>query len=233
MKIQTREQANFYYKKVNDLLNEYLEKWDINPINLRKYFKKGSTKYKSFLERNGLADVKGIEKVFDDILDDMVSFKKEYIAKFESYTMVNDEIPSLKSALYFKLKEASLEMEKFLADYFDTNLSFVTPLSLTKHLYLIEDWDKDKHVYIFDEEDLEIIKNNFMNYFYQYASKKDIDLFFNLSVNMKNLMSFEEFSKKVEDSLTEEKNIEIISSLIESKFIGKKEKYFIFQSNNF
>jgi hypothetical protein len=233
MKIENKDQANFYYKKVNELLSEYLDKWNINPINLRKYFKKGSSKYKNFLERNGLSEVKGIERVFDDILDDMSYFKKEYIAKFESFTLIDNSILSLKSALYLNLKEASIDMEKALADYYDTNLSFVTPLSLLKHFYLVEDWDKDIHVYIFDEEDIEIIKNNFMNYFYQFSSKKDIDLFFNLSVNMKNLISFDDFSKKIEDSLDDDKIVEIISSLLNSKFIDKKEKYFIFKSDKF
>ena len=233
MKIENKEHANFYYKKMNELLSDYLDKWNIDPINLRKYFKKGSTKYKNFLERNGLSNIKGIERVFDDILDDMASFKKEYIATFESYSVVSGEFTNLRSALYFNLKEADIEMEKFLADYFDTNLSFVTGLSLTKHLYLVEDWNKDMHIYIYDQEDIDIIKNNFMNYFYQYSSKKDLDLFFNLSVNMKNLISFSDFSEKIKDSLTDDKIVEIISSLTDSKFVEKSEKYFIFQTDKF
>lgn len=233
MKIDNREQANFYYSKMHEVLKEYLQDWNINPINLRKYFKKGSSKYNNFLERSGLSEVKGIHRVFDDVLDDMASFKKEYIASYESFTLNNESILSLKSALYLNLKEANLDMEKFLADYFDTNLSLVTGLSLTKHLYLVEDWDTDKYIYIYDQDDIDTITDNFMNYFYQFASKKDIDLVFNLSLNLKNLISFDDFSSKVEDSLTEQKVIDIICSLTESKFIIKKEKYFIFHTDNF
>jgi hypothetical protein len=53
MSINSREDANRYYQVVNKLVDEYMDKWKIRPVNLKKYLKEGSDKFEKFIERNG------------------------------------------------------------------------------------------------------------------------------------------------------------------------------------
>ena len=229
MKIENSQQAKYYYKHINDLLKNYIEDWGIKPSNLRKYFKKNSKKYNNFLERNGLMEIKGIKTILDDILDDLYSFEKEYVKKFESF--VSGDNNSLKNIFYKNIKESDIKMEKILADYFDTNLSDVKPISSSKHLFKISTWDSDDLVYIYDEEDLNIIKNNIIEYFYNHISSKEVDILYNISFVLKNIVSFDDFNQKIEDKIDNKKIIEIISELLSSEFLENYNNFYIWKSN--
>jgi hypothetical protein len=231
MKIENSSQANYYYNHIHDLLKDYTEQWGIKASNLRRYFKKGSKKYKNFLERNNLLGIKGIEVVFNDILDDMSSFEKEYVMKFESFLEKNPNEFSLFSSIKLNLKESDIKMEKFLADFFDTNLSNITLLSPSKHLYNIEDWEEEKKVYIYDLEDIEVINKNLIKYLYNHIIKQEISMIFKIDLLIGDLINFEDFSLKIEKHLTDDKLIEIISMILSSEFLVKKNNYFLWKSN--
>lgn len=230
MKIENSTQANYYYNHIHSLLKEYTEQWNILPSSLRKYFKKGSKKYKSFLERNDLISIKGIEIIFNDILDDMSSFEKEYVMKFESFVESNTS-NSIISSLRLNIKEADIKTEKFLADFFDTNLSNITLLSPSKHLYNIEDWDEEKKVYVFSKENLFIMMENLVKYLYDDFIKKEISTLFMISFMLDDLISFDDFFEKINKIITEPKLIEIISSLLSSTFLENKNDFYIWKSN--
>ncbi len=230
MKIENSSQANYYYNHIHELLKDYTVEWSIKPSNLRKYFKKGSKRYKNFLERNDLSEIKGIDVVFNDILDDMSSFEKEHVMKFESFLEKTPD-ESILSFIKSNLKEVDIKMEKFLADFFDTNLSNITLLSPSKHLYNIEDWEEEKKIYIYDLEDLEVIKTNLIKYLYNYVIKQEIPMILKIDLLVGDLINFEDFSKKMEKSLNEDKLLDTISTILSSEFLIRKNNYFLWKSN--
>ena len=126
MSINNREDLNKYYDIINELVDEYIDKWKIRPSRLKKYLKPGTKRFQNFLNRNNLSEVNGSDRILRDIIDDRTSMEKDGILTFESYKLFesdNFEIKSLEECLYKGVEKADLKMEKVLADYFDTNLS--------------------------------------------------------------------------------------------------------------
>jgi len=54
MSINNREDANKYYQIINELVDEYIDKWKIRPKNLKKYLRPGSDRFNKFLLRHSL-----------------------------------------------------------------------------------------------------------------------------------------------------------------------------------
>ena len=69
MSINNREDANKYYQMINELVDDYIDKWKIRPSSLKKYLQPGSERFNRFLERNKLKDVKGSEVILKDIIE--------------------------------------------------------------------------------------------------------------------------------------------------------------------
>ena len=40
MSINNREDANKYYQTINDLVDDYIDKWKIKPSNLKRYLER-------------------------------------------------------------------------------------------------------------------------------------------------------------------------------------------------
>ena len=47
MIVNNRESANKYYTLINELIDNYVEKWKIKPSNLKKYLKPGTDRFKN------------------------------------------------------------------------------------------------------------------------------------------------------------------------------------------
>jgi len=66
-------------------------------------------------------------------------------------------------------------MEKVLADVFDADLGSIDVIDSDKHLFKINDWDgEDINVLIYSKEDLEIIKNNMIDYLFEELKSKKV-----------------------------------------------------------
>lgn len=230
--ITNREEANKYYKLVNELVDEYIDKWKIRPSRLKKYLKPGSKRFENFLMRHNLSEVKGVEKVLKDVIEDRSSMESDGVIKFESFFLFESseyKISSMKECLYKGIEKADLKMEKVLANYFDTNLGSIDIKDSDKHLFRLENWEGDnKNVIIYSSDNLEVIKENIFNHLYDQLSKKEIELTDKIKINLNELINEENFEEKLDVILKKDKLIEIITDLLEGyKLDGDMNNHFI------
>jgi len=178
MSINNREDANKYYQQINELIDDYMDKWKIRPSNLKRYLQPGSERFTKFLHRNNLKEVNGIDRVLSDVIDDRVNMETDGVLTFESFKIFESDefkVSSLKQALYKGIEKADLNMEKVLADVFDTNLGSIDVVDSDKHFFKVNDWNgKDINVLIYSKEDLELIKNNIIDSLYEELKSKKV-----------------------------------------------------------
>lgn len=178
MSINNREDANKYYQQINELIDDYMDKWKIRPSNLKRYLQPGSERFTKFLNRNNLKEVNGIDRVLSDVIEDRVNMESDGVLTFENFKFFESnefKISNLKQTLYKGIEKADLKMEKVLADLFDTNLGSIDVIDSDKHIFKINDWNgKDINVIIYSKEDLELIKNNIIDCLYEELKSKKV-----------------------------------------------------------
>ena len=232
MSINNREDANRYYQVINSLVDDYLDKWKVRPSNLKRYLQPGSERFNKFLERNKLKDIKGAAIILKDIIEDRDSMEQDGVITFESFKMFESEefkIHSMKQCLYKGIEKATQQMEKVLADRFDTNLGDIDIVDADKHIFKINDWNNhDVEVIIYSKEDLEVIEGNMIDHLYTELSKSKISLTDNISIELKDLVKEEVFENKMFDIFTPEFLIKTISDLLGGEYQKEDQgKYFI------
>jgi hypothetical protein len=230
--ITNREEANKYYKLINELVDEYIDKWKIRPSRLKKYLKPGSKRFEKFLIKHNLSEVKGVERVLKDIIEDRSSMESDGVITFESFFLFESseyKISSMKECLYKGIEKADLKMEKILANYFDTNLGSIDVKDSDKHIFRIEDWKDSSHdVIIYSDENLEVIKENIFEHLYNELSKKEIELTDKIKIGLDKLINEEIFEEKIGEIISEKKLIEIITDLLDGyKFTDELNSHFI------
>ena len=239
MSINTREEANKYYQIINELVDEYIDKWKIRPKNLKKYLNPGSKRFNKFLMRHNLSEVKGAEVILKDIIEDRYHMESDGVMTFESFNLFESDefkIPSMKECLYKGIDKADIKMEKILADIFDTNLGSIDIVDADKHIFKIEDWEgEDKKVIIYSKEDLEVIKDNMIENLYDELRKKKVELSNKISVDLSDLIKEDDFTGMMDGklSISEFNNSlikEIITDLLEFEFMKEESGYFIWNS---
>lgn len=235
MSINNREEANKYYQLVNELVDDYIDKWKIRPSNLKRYLKPGSERFNRFILRNNLSEVVGINRVINDVIEDRVSMEKDGVMAFESFKYFESsdfKIESLKQTLYKGIEKSDINMEKVLADYFDTNLSDIDVIDSDKHLFKVSGWsDEDIKVIIYTEEDLEVITNNIFEHLYDELVKKEVEITENIKISLNKLIDKDKFNEQFSDIFDEKKIIKTISDLLSSEWKEKTNKYHIWVVN--
>ena len=227
MSINTREDANRYYQVINGLVDDYIDKWKIRPSSLKRYLQPGSERFNKFLDRNKLKDVKGAEVILKDIIEDRNNMESDGIITFESFKMFESEefkIQSMKQCLYKGIEKATNNMEKILADYFDTNLGHIDIVDADKHIFKIEDWEnQDIEVVIYSREEMDIILTNVFDHLYEELSKKKIELSQHISIELSDLIKKEAFTDRIENILTDDVAKKLISDCLDNGFKFKDE----------
>ena len=236
MSITNREEANRYYTMLNGLVDEYLDKWKIKPSNLKKYLKPGGERFNKFLERNKLSDIPRIEVVLSDIIEDRANMEKDGIITFESFKMFESEeykISTLKQCLYKGIEKATTNMEKIIADHFDVNLGDIDIVDADKHIFKLNDWNNDDwNIIIYSIEEVRVILDNMIDHLYGELSKKKIDMTKLISIDLSDLIDYDEFENKMNKMLgNKEKMAEIISDCLgDYKFKDEVGDYYIWIS---
>jgi len=232
MSISNREDANKYYQLINGLVDEYVESHKIRPSKLRTYLKPNGERFQKFLKKNGLDAVKGANQVLNDVIDDRVSEEIDGVVTFETFKYFESgefKIKSMQECLYKAIDKSTLEQEKILADYFDTNLSSIDVIDTYKHKFKLEDWEGEKkQVVIYSEEEFEVIKNNFIEYLFDEISKKKIEIR-TFEIELESLINKETFENKLEDKFTKKVTADLISGCLgESwEFESKENSHYI------
>lgn len=233
MSINNSNDLNNYYKIINELVDNYVEKHKIRPTNLINYLTPGSDRFNKFLTKNGLSEVRGSDRILADILLDRAGMEEDGIYTFESYKFfesVDFKISNLKQCLYKGIEKTDIKSEKVIADYFDINLGDIDVIDSEKHLFKINDWNNDDwEVIIYSEEDISIISSNIKEYLLDELKKSKIELAGDIIINLDDLIEDDYYSKKIEKELTEDKLKSIITNLLgnEAKFTEKLGSHYL------
>ncbi len=230
MSITNRESANKYYKVVNELIDDYIEKNGIRPSRLKKYLKKGSDKFEKFINRNGLKDIKGIHKVIDDVIDDVCSMENDGILTFEKYKYYESnefKVLNVKQCLYKGVGKTDIKSEKVIADHFDANLSDIDIVDSDKHLFKVRHWNNDNDVIIYNNDEFDIITENIKDYLLNELLEKEVDVL-DINIKVDDLVDNKKFEEKLDTLLTEAKIVDFITKAIGDDFEAKKiEGYYL------
>ena len=191
--IQNTEDANKYYQLVNQYIDEYVGKWKIKPNNLKNYLLGNKSKLVNFLERKGLKDISNINRVVLDIVEDRVAMHNDGVMTFENFKFFESDefkIIDMKQCLYKGIDKTNIKHEKILADYYDVSLSQIDVVSPDKHIFKID----DLNIVIYDEDELNIIKENIKDYVLNQTFNKSVKLDLgnsdlDLNVNIKDFSS--------------------------------------------
>lgn len=223
MSIKSREDANKYYQIVNELVDEYMSKGKIRPSNLKRYLQPGSERFKKFLIRNKLNEITGIDRVLSDVIEDRANMESDGVLTFENFKFFESDefkIASMKQCLYKGIEKADLNMEKVLADIFDTNLGSIDIVDSEKHCFKIED---EEEVFIYSKEDISVIGLNIIDHLYDELCKKEVVLADDISINLSDLVGKESFEKKMNDFFNEEFLLKLIGKLLDSEYYKEGE----------
>jgi hypothetical protein len=148
-KISNREDANKYYKLVNNAINDFMGETKARPSEVHKYLTKNGVK---FLKRLEISDVEGIDSVLNDVLLHRRHMEDDKVITFESFSKLNESSINVGSP--------SVEHEKVLADIFNTSLGHIDVLDPQLHLFKISDFGKDVYAIIFNESEISKIKED-------------------------------------------------------------------------
>ena len=154
--MKNSEEINKYYKLINEYIDIYLDNWKISPKKLKRYL--SSERISNFLEKKGLKEIKNIERIIEDVIQDRISIETDSVMTFESFESfeLNEKNSDLSQCLHIGINKSNINHEKILADHFDISLSQIDSINSDLHQFKIND---DKFI-IYDEKEIEIIKSN-------------------------------------------------------------------------
>ena len=226
MSISSREDANKYYQVVNRLIDNYIEEHSIRPSKLKNYLKNGSDKFEKFVNRNGLKDIKGINQILTDVIDDRVHMEKDGVLTFENFKFFESDefkVLSLAQCLYKGIGKSDIKIEKFIADHFDVNLSDIDVIDTDKHLFKVKGWKDENKVIVYNNDEFEIIQKNIKEYLLNEFLKKEVELV-GITIKLENVVDNKKFEDQLESLLNEDKIIDLITKSIEKDGDFKFEK---------
>ncbi len=148
-KISNREEANKYYKLVNNAINDFMGETKARPSEVHKYLTKNGAK---FLKRLEISDVEGIDSVLNDVLLHRRHMEDDKVITFESFSKLNESSINVGSP--------TVEHEKILADVFNTSLGHIDVLDPQLHLFKISDFGKDVYAIIFNESEISKVRED-------------------------------------------------------------------------
>ena len=199
--ISNREDANKYYQMINGLVDDYLDKWKIRPSNLKRYLQPGSERFNKFLERNKLKEIKGADVILKDVIEDRYHMESDGVITFENFKFFESDefkISSMKECLYKGIEKATIEYEKSIADHFDTNLGDIDIVDADRHLFKINDWNGEGvNVVIYSKEDIDLIKNNMIDFLFIELTKKSVEIVDGIKVDLSDMIKSTMFEEQM------------------------------------
>jgi len=148
-----------YYEIVNNKIDEFF-KYNIDPKSLKRYLKRGTSGMNRFIEKSKLDDVKNIEKVIEDVVDDRIAKKELEITTFENFTP--DDF-----VINFSIDE---NVHKIIADFYKVSLGHL--IIDNNHIKLTR-VKSEKELFIYTMDQLDTIFNQICNKIYNQI-KNDI-----------------------------------------------------------
>lgn len=225
MKITNTEQANQYYKIVNDLVDKYIKKWKIKPSSLDRYLKPGSNKFESFIVNSGLSSIEGINRIVLDVIEDRKNMELDGVLTFESFkVMISESVTSVGSS--------SIDHEKAIADYYNTSLGHIEPKDKELHSFEVKDFGDSFVCVVYSEEEIDEIKKKLVGESLTKIKSKQVvvdNYIPYIYMEFSDIISEDKFKETYSSKLTEDKLVEIISNIIDAKFKSKFKGYLIWE----
>lgn len=225
----TKDNINQYYEKINNIIDSYFE-WNISPVQLKRYLRKGSKGLMKFINRNGLDNINRIEKIITDVIEDRNGMVEDNVLTFENYEFKDDIDNEVidSDIIWDNIKESDISYEKIIADFYKTSLGHVEKLNIKKHLYNVSNIEINNDVIVFSKEDMEIIKTNLKKFILQFLKTQSVKLSsLNVNIEIKDLLSGDKFEYNVDDKVND-----VISEILSNEdfdFVDKFKGYFIYQ----
>ena len=214
-KITNKEEANFYFKKVNELVDDYIKNHKVKPNEIYHYINRN---YDSFLEEIGLNDVEGIKMVVNNVLEHRLNMQKDKVMKFENFSLLKENV--------LTITKSSVEQEKVLADYFNTSLGHIENIDSEIHLYLINDFGQKKYAFIFSEEDVANFKEYILEGLLKELEEKIISLNEldgkEIGFSLRFWLSDVVDDGKLKDLCLEKVNVESVLKFVKSLILSKE-----------
>lgn len=213
-RISNTEEANFYYKKVNELVDKYIKEHKIRPSELNRYLSKNM---KSFLENSGISDVEGINRIVMDVLDHRNHMELDGVLTFEGFKNLNENVASIGNA--------TLEHEKKLADFYNTSIGHVELVDDGMHLYKVSDFDEKIVSIIFSEKELDTVYENIMDKLLEENKKRalsisevdNISLDQSVRIWLGDIISEDKFKQVLKEKLNKDFLLSVIKKSVQSK----------------
>tara|TARA_R110002167_G_scaffold185798_1_gene386585 strand:- start:81 stop:731 length:651 start_codon:yes stop_codon:yes gene_type:complete len=208
------------------LLDKYIEKHSISANQLEFYLKEGTRNFDIFIKRNKLQGKEDLVKkcIFEK--------SNKEILTLESFKLLEDfKFNKLSICFYKGVEPATIEYEKFLSDKYDTNLSNISLLDKFRNLFEISDWGINKFkCVIYHKDDLTIIRQNLSDYIYEKLSEMNIEVIDGFEVSLEKIVTKDSLDKYVNEKLTTDKILDIISNSLNFEYKGESDSYYIWDN---
>lgn len=208
------------------LLDKYIEKHSISTNKLEFYLKEGTRNFDIFIKRNKLQGKEDLVKkcIFEK--------SNKEILTLESFKLLEDfKFNKLSICFYKGVEPATIEYEKFLSDKYDTNLSNISLLDKFRNLFEISDWGINKFkCVIYHKDDLTIIRQNLSDYIYEKLSEMNIEVIDGFEVSLEKIVNKDSLDKYVNEKLTTDKILDIISNSLNFEYKGESDSYYIWDN---
>jgi hypothetical protein len=220
--IKNSDDANKYYSlvesHVSDYLAKYSKKFDVEPLKLAQHLLKNKSLLVEFLSKRGLSEVSGINRVVQDVLEDIVSFYKDNILTFENFNFSSNQRSnsSFKGCLFLGISEPTIEHEKLLADLFDCSLSHVECVNPQKRIFRVDSAELES-VVVYTDSELDIIYENMLEYLVNEFINKDLSVEGVYLGSLGDIVDSESVSNKLKGVFSKEDCREKVCVLLSGK----------------
>ena len=211
----TSIEVSLYYDKVNELVDKYINDWNVKPSNLFNYLKPGNKRFDTFITKNKLSDFKLIKKIVTDVLEDRVAMENDGLLIFEN-KLITESILSA-------IEPSSINHEKILADLYNTSLGHINITSIDKHLYNVNDFGKKIDVIIYSDDEIEKVKSNIQAGFIDKISDKKMSIdSIGVVFKLSDIIASDKLANQLNDNIDYEKLMEYILKFFKSELMNKE-----------
>lgn len=194
-----------YYEIVNNKIDKYFDH-NIDPKSLKRYLKRGSNAMGKFIEQSELTDVKNIEKVIEDVIEDRIAKEELEIMTFENFSTDN-----------FNIKFSLSENEQhIIADIYKVSLGH---LVVDNNHVKLTGVKSERELYVFTREHLDNIFKQVCDKAYTQLTNDFINFdLLNLDIKLNGKIDKELFKSKTFDDINT--NLIIIRKILSIKTDG-------------
>jgi hypothetical protein len=220
--IKNSDDANKYYSlvesHVSDYLTKYSQKFDIEPLKIAQHLLRNKNLLLEFISKRGLSEVSGINRVVQDVLEDIVAYHKDSVMTFESFSFSekSNSISSFKECLFLGISEPTIDHEKLLADLFDCSLSHIDCVNSQKRIFRVDSVELESCV-VYTDSELKIIYENMLEYLVNVFLDKDLSVEGIFLGNLSDIVSTDTVKRKLQVVFSLEDCREKICELLSGK----------------